>query len=453
MNSWGDVQKESRADFFPLTGKCSRIVSRWPDGHVLSVIVFIVFLLTAVSIRHSAAQVPIPFGQTIVSSIEASGEQDVYSFEANAGDVVLVRMSTDTGLDPAIQLDDPDGFYISECDDVGPGTVEMYTERLPADGTYTVTASDHGYTETGDYWLFVQRLNNPGMATQIDFGETLSASITCAYEVDAYSFDALAGDEVQVRISTDTGLDLAIYLYGPDGACIDGVSVTGPDTAEIENNGLGVTGTYTVLALNFSSGKETGRYTLSLDLKAGDAGSLTVSPSEGLHASGLIGGPFTPLDVTYTLENKGNHPVEWTLTKTRDWLDISSESGTVGAGATYTVTVSLKTEDVNGFPVGIYADTLTFTNVTEANRRFIRSVSLKVDPIEGILEVTPADDFSPAGPPGGPFQPSSMTYTLENIGEKSMNWRATKTAFWLSLPIDHGALAAGESAGVTVSAH
>ena len=405
------------------------------------------------------------FGETLPASINVSHEADTYTFDAFAGDVVIIRMSTDTGLDPSVMIYGPDGCRLDWRSTTGPSILDEGFDLIPPPedtsckytGTYTVIAldsddieaGDYGM-ETGNYWLYLQRVNNPEMATQIDFGETLSASLDDLYEVDTYTFDALEGDEVLIRMSTDTGLDPEIRLYDANGETLWEVAITGPGTAEIMSDPLLVTGSHTVLALNSGTGRETGPYSTSLSLLSGNPGSLAVSPSLGLHASGLLGGPFAPLSLTYTLENRGTDPIDWTLSKTLDldWLDISSMSGTVAAGGSDTVVVSIKADMVQGFPEGIYAGTLTFTNLTEANRRIIRSVSLKVDPIEGILQVTPSDNFSPSGPP---FDPSSITYTLKNTGQKSMTWRAGKTAFWLSLSNDHGTLAPDESVGVTVS--
>jgi len=399
------------------------------------------------------------FAQTLPASISSAYEMDTYTFDALAGDVVFIRLSTNTGLDPELWLYGPDGSYVDNNYSLGPDTVEILTIPLPLAGTYTLVAldwadtenADYG-TETGNYWLFVQRLNNPGAAMQIVFGETLSASISSEYEVDTYRFDALQVDMVTVGMSTDTGMDPGIRLFGPDGSYITEEDTTGPGTIDIEPEAFGITGPYTVLAQNSGTGKETGGYTISLHLKTGDPGSLTITPGEGLHASGLVGGPFDPLITSYTLENNGSLPIQWSLTKTQDWLGISSESGTVEAGTNHAVTVSINAEMVNGFPVGTYTDTLTFTNTTEANRRFIRSVSLRIDPIEGILEVTPIPDAGFSGPPGGPFGALGVAqYTLKNVGQKPMNWRAAKTAFWLSLSTDHGVLEPAATTDVTLS--
>jgi hypothetical protein len=70
----------------------------------------------------------------------------------------------------------------------------------------------------------------------------------------------------------------------------------------------------------------------------------------------------------------------------------------------------------------------------------------------GILEVTPAPDAGFSSPPGGPFEASGVAQTtLKNVGRKPMNWRAAKTAFWLSLSTDHGVLEPAATTDVILS--
>jgi|GEM_PF-6752251 len=401
------------------------------------------------------------FGKTLSASISSAHEVDTYKFNALQGDAVLLRVSTDAEVDPEVAIWGPNGAFVDSTIAYGPDTSAIVAE-MPATGTYTLTAVDNADTignsgdhgqETGNYWIFVQRLNNPSGASQLGFGQSISTSILSPFEMDTFRFDALHGDVVEVSMSTDTGLDPALFLHAPDGAFIGGDEVTGPGTVVIDTDPLVATGTYTVLAASGGSGKESGTYTVSLQLRAGDPGSMTLSPAEGLHGEGLIGGPFSPLSRAYTLINSGGLPIQWSVAKNRDWVELSSEAGTLEPGASQTVTVSINPEMIVTFPAGTYTDAVTFTNVTEANRQFIRIVSVRVDPIEGILQVTPQEDLSFSGPPGGPFEPSGVTYFVTNIGEKTMNWRAAKTAYWLSLSPDHGSLDpdAGTEVAVTLT--
>jgi hypothetical protein len=69
----------------------------------------------------------------------------------------------------------------------------------------------------------------------------------------------------------------------------------------------------------------------------------------------------------------------------------------------------------------------------------------------GVLEISPANSVISTGTTGGPFSPSSITYTLSNFGGAALSWSATHSVNWLNLSAASGALAAGASTNVTVS--
>ncbi|MGZ5495429.1 MAG: BACON domain-containing protein [Candidatus Aminicenantales bacterium] len=182
----------------------------------------------------------------------------------------------------------------------------------------------------------------------------------------------------------------------------------------------------------------------------GPAGSLSVSPTGGLVATGFVGGPFAPSGQTYTLLNNGSTSIDWTAVKVESWTTLSAESGTLDAGASTTVTVSINAA-ADVLAAGIYHDTVTFTNTTNGNGNASRAVTLTISTPPGALTVTPAGGLSSSGPEGGPFSPPSQLYTLRNSGASTLSWTASRTRNWISLSAASGTLAAGDSTTVTVS--
>lgn len=67
------------------------------------------------------------------------------------------------------------------------------------------------------------------------------------------------------------------------------------------------------------------------------------------------------------------------------------------------------------------------------------------------LDVTPLDDFNPAGDAGGPFTPGSIVYTLENTSDNAITYNVTKTQAWVSLTNAPGSIPAHDTTTVTVS--
>lgn len=60
-------------------------------------------------------------------------------------------------------------------------------------------------------------------------------------------------------------------------------------------------------------------------------------------------------------------------------------------------------------------------------------------------QVTPMDDFTPAGPTGGPFTPSCMTFTVNNYGASAISWAAQTGANWLTITPSSGSVPAAAS--------
>ena len=79
------------------------------------------------------------------------------------------------------------------------------------------------------------------------------------------------------------------------------------------------------------------------------------------------------------------------------------------------------------------------------------SLTVNISPTPGFLTVTPGSGGSGSGTQGGPFSPSSFTYTLQNAGGTAFNWNASATQNWISLSSSSGSLSPGASTAVTVS--
>src|SRR5207249_1660535 len=156
---------------------------------------------------------------------------------------------------------------------------------------------------------------------------------------------------------------------------------------------------------------------------------LSVTPASGLASSGLMGGPFSPSSQTYTLSNSGIATLSWTASNTVNWVTLSATNGPVAPGATTSVIVSINA-NANSLTPNTYSDTVSFSNTTSGAGSTTRSVSLTVINPAGQLTVSPASGFSSTGPPGGPFSPSSQSYTLSNSGGATLTWKATNTVNW-----------------------
>jgi hypothetical protein len=445
---------EIQSPSLPITGTYTVLISDAVDDGENGDYLFYVQRLNS-----PAVVTPVSFGVGIQGAIQTKYEVNTYTFDAIAGDKVLVRMAANgPALDPHIRLYGPDGTLLKEAYAGYPYTarsMELASGSLPTTGTYTVLVSDaFDDGEIGDYLFYAQRLNNPAVVTQVKFGLGKEGAIQTKYRVNTYTFDAIAEDIVLVRMAANgVALDPHIRLYGPDGTLIKEAYAGYPYNArsiELESPSLPITGTYTVLVSDAFDDGETGDYIFYVYLLRGTPGALSVNPTEGLSSTGLFGGPFSPASLTYTLRNNGVTPLNWELSKTQEWTDISSSSGTLGPAASASVTVTIDSKASN-LEIGGYTDTLSFSNLSEGGRTIVRSANLVVKAAQGVLEVTPLDGFIASGTPGGPFIPQNKTYTLKNTGQTAINWQASEPVSWLSLSSPGGGLNPGEQVGVTAS--
>ena len=92
---------------------------------------------------------------------------------------------------------------------------------------------------------------------------------------------------------------------------------------------------------------------------------LRITPSSGFVSAGGVGGPFTVTSETLTLTNAGTNLINWSLTNTASWLNVTGSGGTlISGGPASTVTVSLNAAASN-LMVGSYSSTVWFTNLSD----------------------------------------------------------------------------------------
>jgi len=109
-----------------------------------------------------------------------------------------------------------------------------------------------------------------------------------------------------------------------------------------------------------------------------EAGYLSVTPTEGLTASGEQGGPFSPGSAAYTLENTGSALINWTASKSQDWVTLSSTGGVLAPSESTTVTVSINA-NADALAPNTYGDTVSFQNTDNGAGDTTRPVVLTVN--------------------------------------------------------------------------
>ena len=96
------------------------------------------------------------------------------------------------------------------------------------------------------------------------------------------------------------------------------------------------------------------------------ANDLGVLPATGVKSQGNRGGPFNAATATYTVKNYRSTAVNWTASLTgAPWASLTgTTSGTLAAGASATMTVTINTTLANAAVAGLQQGALTITDTT-----------------------------------------------------------------------------------------
>ena len=99
----------------------------------------------------------IAYGQSLAGVINTPGQVNVYSFEANANDAIVVRnISVSKDIVVLVTLLGPDGKSLRDNESF----YSDFSEILPASGKYTITVElNTKGLPTGAYWLSLQKTN------------------------------------------------------------------------------------------------------------------------------------------------------------------------------------------------------------------------------------------------------------------------------------------------------
>ena len=292
---------------------------------------FMVFLFVNIA----AAQGVLTNGWTHSGTIAPVGDSDTWTFSANAGDSIIIRVGEITqtnNFTPRIRLFNPNS--VQQALATASSAAEIAVSATNT-GTFTVIVDDNaGTTATGTYRLTLVKTGDPIMITPGDEGGPMTNGFAHTGslpvgDLDAWTFTASAGDAVVIKVGqiTDTNsFDPWVRLYGPDGKLISGSFDS--SAAEVTTRATN-SGTFLVVIANnpYNNNAGSGTYQVKL-AKTGSA--IVLAPGDE-------GGPMTNGYI-----HQGNLPVG----------DLDSWNFTANAGDAILVKLGQIT-DTNSFePLG-----------------------------------------------------------------------------------------------------
>jgi hypothetical protein len=157
------------------------------------------------------------------------GDLDVWSFSANAGDGIALRMGTTNAYNPWIRLYGPGGALIAQGYDSSSG-IRDADLRVQAtnSGAYVVIASSLFQNGTGNYILTLGRSPGAIVVSPGDQGGTMTNGFEHlgaidVGDLDVWSFEACRGNILSLKgeeLSGGSEFTPRLRLFGPTGALL-----------------------------------------------------------------------------------------------------------------------------------------------------------------------------------------------------------------------------------------
>ena len=331
------------------------------------------------------------------------GSGNAYGLEMSKGSATATQtMVNTTNSINAIGTSGYIEFWVATQDLTSPNG---WTFQTSTDGTTwntrisELTGSNHGYVTAFHYDLIAaERVNT--LKIRFQFSGSTTATPPPKVTID------------DITVVTTTGSAAVTLPMLDDGARNDGTAGDGVYGAQISLQTTGTTVSYTIAATDNSNTVTTSIAASYTVVTAAPV--LAVTPASGLSSSGAAGGgAFLPSSASYTLTNNGTGTMAWTAGKAADWLTLSSNSGTLAAGASTTVTATINTAAANSLAAATYNDTVSFTNTTNGSGNATRAASLSVT----------------NGTPTAPAAPTVANLSAYSSGtSKTLSWPAVSTA-------------------------
>ena len=251
----------------------------------------------------------INYDDVVVGAIAAITEHEAYTIDGVSGDIIRFDLAKTSGnYEPAITIYRPDGTRLCGDSTIFDGLTLECT--LDVNGTYLVLIGERGINATGNFSLFLQRLNNPTNATAINYDDVVVGAIAAITEHEAYTIDGVSGDIIRFDLAKTSGnYEPAITIYRPDGTRLCGDS-TIFDGLTLECT-VDVNGTYLVL-IGERGINATGNFALYLQRLNNPSNANSIGYGDTV--TGSIGA--IPEHITYVFNGSSGEMVRFDLAQT-----------------------------------------------------------------------------------------------------------------------------------------
>lgn len=210
----------------------------------------------------------IGYGDEVTSVLSPEVSNDIYSFEANAGDHIAVSLNS-SDFDAYLRLFDSENYLLTSDDDSGgDGNALIAGFSIPEDGTYRIHVSGYMFGNSGEYTLNLQSVELLSMS----FDTPLETSVNDGVFV---TFEAETGQMIDIVADLP---NLSLELTSPRGYWVAGTNYSFNDdgvSSSIRNTVLEESGFY---RLNIIPGAGTSNETVTITLQETNVTSLEDGP-------------------------------------------------------------------------------------------------------------------------------------------------------------------------------
>ncbi|MEW6580657.1 MAG: hypothetical protein AB1435_15880 [Chloroflexota bacterium] len=288
----------------PATGRYFIIATRFGQEHGTTAGNFSLLVERVGS--SPTADSTLAYGDQVLGRITAQAPLAFYFLRAQRGDVITISMQRTSGnLDPYLDLATPDGIVLMSDDDgmSAGGTLDAAITSYTAlrSGVYLIVATRFGReagTTEGTFVLSVTQTPaemlglEPDSARLIDYGMTLTGTISDETPIRYFRFEAERGDVIAVTMQRqDSSLDPFVRVLDASLTPLAEDDNSGDDRgARIAALALPQRGTYYIAASRSGeqAGRSQGAFALRLSGRPGLTNGQALEIIYGATVSGLI---------------------------------------------------------------------------------------------------------------------------------------------------------------------
>lgn len=166
------------------------------------------------------AQTIISYGECQTHTLPLSSSINTHLLEnVEVGDLIIIRVSSLSSVRPCVKL-----FFNGMEENTGAGCANSFTAWFETSannaGDYVITVQDFSGSFNGDYQIFTERGNIPLNTLEISCGASLTTTLSCEDEMDAFNFEAMPNSTFILNITSTSSVRACAQIRNSIGEVI-----------------------------------------------------------------------------------------------------------------------------------------------------------------------------------------------------------------------------------------